>query len=386
MRKLIYLFMAIAVLSTSMLFAQDVRRTLSTSASYQSGDFIPSGSDSDSDGAFDGSAFSVSLQYAQNFSTVPWLTFNFRAGASIAMDEFSTNAYTGYGYEKDSWSDYLGQRLNLNNTLLDDNGIRARVGVSVNGSGFGANGLSMSLNVDSRSQASFSASYNLPHGFSIGASVGVYILGRNDFNARDGFYTVDPDHENTFIVYNSSTLAASTNYIQTGYISPGFFDENGNYIQPTAYFDGAALSLSYRTTIAKLVRSTTTFQVSYGGIGNDMDEYLYWTQCPESNIDFRLRQQFSMSLSGVTFGLEICLDITDAFAKDWEMEYYGVVLNGVEGVDYERKNDYYVSIADGKDYTDYSYQKMTTLVKSWGIDYELHITGTIGYSFNLSKY
>ncbi len=179
MRKLVFSVVAIAMLATTALFAQEgeVKRTINGYLTADSGDMLgaiddPLFSEQDENGSgakgtFNGNEMEIGLSYSQNFASAQWLTARVRFNA--VMNAGVAN------YEDGS---YYGQSSRAS---IYSASPRGQVQLSANMGAFGVDGLSISAALDTRMKLDTYAYYGMAVGpgrltFGIGAET--YIVPR----------------------------------------------------------------------------------------------------------------------------------------------------------------------------------------------------------------
>ncbi len=193
MRKLVLLFVAVATIASASLFAQEeisraedeVSRKVGFYLSSNSGDFIPP----TEYGLFaDNHEHELAIFYNQNFASAEWISFTFTG--TLVFKSFKN-------YDDDG--NIIGQDTI---SYMQKGSPRAKMGLSLNGSGFGARGLTIVTSLDTRSKFDLGAYYGLRAGigyFSTGIYTETYFIARMD-------YTDYPLYAETFSVQAGYSL------------------------------------------------------------------------------------------------------------------------------------------------------------------------------------
>ena len=170
MHRLFYLLIAVVMLTSSVLLAQEpqeskVDRYIALYLDADSGNIIPGGFDGN--GIFAGNEFEFGTSYRQNFSKAQWLFFDFTILSIFKqVGWYEDEKYIGLNGGQPYYG-FMGGAYNI--------APRARVALTAHGSGFGANGLDMYLSIDTRTLVVFALGYTFYFGGSgdlrIGSSV-----------------------------------------------------------------------------------------------------------------------------------------------------------------------------------------------------------------------
>lgn len=202
MRKLVFSVVAIAMLATSALFAQEessVSRRLGFYLSANAGDMI-------ADQIFsDNQEFEVGGTYSQNFAGAEWMTFAFTALWVTKQKKVYDNGDT-----------LLGQ-VTGNLTDEENGSPRAKLALTFNGSGFGADGLAIGVAMDTRTRFDLGVGYSLAAGpgrLSMGLYTETYLL------ARMSGATNDEDNKHYYAGNLDGAVFLETAYVQVGYGVP----------------------------------------------------------------------------------------------------------------------------------------------------------------------
>ncbi len=177
MRKLIFSVVAIAMLASCALFAQDeapaVKRTINGYLQADSGDILGSSGVDEFDedkGVFDGHEMEMGVSYSQNFASVQWLTIRVRMNAVVTSTEIFADNLGG-----------LDQYLGGTRASVGTGGIRGQVRLNANGSGFGVNGLNLNVALDTRTKMDAYATYGMavgPGRLTFGLGTEIYLVPR----------------------------------------------------------------------------------------------------------------------------------------------------------------------------------------------------------------
>ncbi len=253
MRKLVFSVVAIVLLATSALFAQDetpsVRRTINGYLTADSGDIIGGNSvwedDKEnnpysSEDTFGGHEMEIGLSYTQNFASAEWLSMRVRFNAVMTATSTFDNDFN-----------YIGQAARASST--GEISPRGQVYLAANGSGFGVNGLNLSIALDTRMKSDIYASYGLAVGpgrltFNLGAELYVVPLAATygEFYSDEDGTTELADTEYAKIEYSNKVLDLFV--LSVGY-SMKFTDVFGFNTTVYARFVGADATTYYDGTM-----------------------------------------------------------------------------------------------------------------------------------------
>ncbi len=288
MRKLFLSIVAVAMFATSALFAQDVERFVGIYLDADSGSLL-------GDYLWEGNDFEFGVTYGQNFASVPWLSTSLTVLMSMGQ---TSVGWTEKGDKDDEWTAHtVGQQADWGLATLP----KAVLGLGIDGSGFGADGLEIGLSIDTTAYLSFELGY----GLEVGPGTLFFALGTDLY--------VNP-------VYDQNSL----NSYQTGFNSDAakstYEDYKKGYV-----FDDAYFTIGYGIGFAEIWGFESAFSVRLDSCGDGSSAMLiaFFEQNIGTGLNLRWDNNISVDFTGgFSAWAGLRLSVAD-LVRDGEFDFNG---------------------------------------------------------------
>ncbi len=240
MRKFILSVLAVAMLATSVVFAQETERTIGMYLDANSGYLAGNRNRKDDSVAlWDDNEFEVGFTYAQNFAGqgMDWLAASLTFYGIASQDNASSGSYVA---DSDT-AKYIGAQ-DFGGGLFGK--FIAELGVTANGSVFGVDALDLSLAVDTSVKVTFGAEY----GMEVGPGALTFGLGVE-------FYAY-PLHEKLY-----------TDFSKNAYNVAGASYDGEHYKEGNQIFDSVYLTVGYGLEFAEIWSVQSVLEVGFANVG-----------------------------------------------------------------------------------------------------------------------